>query len=202
MAITMHEDNLINGDRNTQESEEKKGTIRQSIETILYFIVLLTIVLLAERFVMQPVEVDGNSMETTLSNKNHLLLEKLTYIFSEPERFDIVVFQPFEDVEDLYYIKRIIGLPGETIRIEDNIIYINGEPLIENYGNENVINDPGAASEEIVIGEDEYFVMGDNRNHSKDSRDETVGLVSKKSIIGRAWCRVWPLKDVGMIRHQ
>lgn len=198
----MHEDNLISDDRNIQEIEDKKSPIRQTIETVLYFVVLLTVVLLVERFVMQPVEVDGSSMEATLSNENHLLLEKLTYIFSEPKRYDIVVFQPFEDIDDLYYIKRIIGLPGETIRIADNMIYINGEPLAENYGNENLINDPGIARDEIVIGEDEYFVMGDNRNHSKDSRDGSVGLVSKKSIIGRAWCRVWPLRDIGMIRHQ
>lgn len=198
----MHEDNLMNNESNLEEKETEKSSIRQVLETVLYFVVVLTVVLLVERFVMQPVEVDGSSMETTLSNKNHLLLEKLTYIFSEPERFDIIVFQPFEDIDDLYYIKRIIGLPGETVYINNNIIYINGEPLMENYGNKNVINDPGIASEEIVLGDDEYFVMGDNRNHSKDSRDETVGLVTKKSIVGRAWCRVWPLKEIGVIRHQ
>ncbi|WP_066715417.1 signal peptidase I [Clostridium sp. Marseille-P299] len=192
----------MNNESNLEEKETEKSSIRQVLETVLYFVVVLTVVLLVERFVMQPVEVDGSSMETTLSNKNHLLLEKLTYIFSEPERFDIIVFQPFEDIDDLYYIKRIIGLPGETVYINNNIIYINGEPLMENYGNENVINDPGIASEEIVLGDDEYFVMGDNRNHSKDSRDETVGLVTKKSIVGRAWCRVWPLKEIGVIRHQ
>lgn len=198
----MQDENLMNNESNLEEIEAKKSPIRQVLETVLYFAVVLTVVLLVERFVMQPVEVDGSSMETTLSNKNHLLLEKLTYIFSEPERFDIVVFQPYEDIDDLYYIKRIIGLPGETVNIDNNIIYINGEPLIENYGNENVINDPGIASEAVVLGKDEYFVMGDNRNHSKDSRDSSVGLVRKKSITGRAWCRVWPLREIGTIRHQ
>jgi len=151
---------------------------------------------------MQPVEVEGSSMEPTLSNKNHLLLEKVTYLFSDPERFDVVVFSPFEDEEELFYIKRIIGLPGEHILIDNNIIYINGEPLLENYGKENVINSPGIAENEIILGEGEYFVLGDNRNHSRDSRDSEVGVVKRDSIVGRAWCRVWPLNKISTIKHQ
>lgn len=195
----VHEENNSNIEKN---EDVKKGPVRQVIETILYFIVVLAVVLIVERFVMQPVQVEGSSMEPTLANQNHLLLEKLTYLVADPERFDVVVFQPYEEEEELFYIKRIIGLPGERVLIHNNIIYINGEPLIENYGKENVINNPGIASNEIVLGDDEYFVMGDNRNHSRDSRDASVGIVKRDSMIGRAWCRVWPLNKIGIIEHQ
>lgn len=199
----IHEDNVTSDSmREAFDTEKKKGLVRQVIETVLYFAVVLSIVLIVERFIMQPVEVDGSSMEPTLSDKNHLLLEKVTYLFSNPERFDVIVFQPFEEEEDLFYIKRIIGLPGEHVCINNNIIYINGEPLLENYGKENVIIDPGIAKDEIILGEDEYFVMGDNRNHSRDSRDSKVGVIKEKSILGRAWCRVWPLNELGIIKHQ
>ena len=103
--------------------------------------------------------------------------------------------------ENTYYIKRIIGLPGETVQIVDGVIYIDGEPLEENYGYE-PIEDAKRASEPILLGEDEYFVMGDNRNDSSDSRDPAVANVSRSQIIGRAFVRIWPLDRIGLIRHQ
>lgn len=187
-------------DKNT--STKNKSWFRQLIETILYFAVILTVVLLVQRFIVQPVEVNGSSMEVTLSDGDHLLLEKVTYAFSEPKRFDVIVFQPYDYDSELYYIKRIIGLPGETVKIEDNCIYIDGVLLDETYGKENVIRDPGIASEGITLGADEYFVLGDNRNNSKDSRDSGVGNVTRDSILGRAWCRIWPLHDFGVIKHE
>ena len=191
---------------NVQDTDQvvkpKKSFFKQVVETITYFAMILVAVLFVQRFIVQPVEVNGSSMETTLSDKNHLLLEKVTYLFSKPERFDVVVFHPFEYDNEICYIKRIIGLPGETVQIIDNIIYINGEPLIENYGRENVIVDAGIASEPITLANDEYFVLGDNRNNSKDSRNETVGVVTRDSILGRAWCRIWPLTDFEFIPHE
>ena len=101
-----------------------------------------------------------------------------------------------------YYIKRIIGLPGETVQIDENgNIYINGELLEENYGAETIQN-PGRAAKPITLGDDEYFVMGDNRNNSKDSRSEEVGNVKRSQIIGRAWLRIWPLNKFGLLKHQ
>ena len=100
-----------------------------------------------------------------------------------------------------YYIKRIIGLPGETVQIADGTIYINGEVLEESYGRE-VMQDPGIAAEPITLGEDEYFVLGDNRNQSSDSRDPSVGLIHRDEIIGRAWLRIWPLNSFGILKHQ
>ena len=186
----------------TVHLERKKSFWRQAVDTVIYFGIILVVVLLVQRFIIQPVEVNGSSMETTLSDTDHLLLEKVSYTFSNPKRFDVIVFQPYQEEEDLYYIKRIIGLPGETVQIIDNIIYINGNPLFENYGKENIIRDPGLAREPMVLGDDEYFVLGDNRNNSKDSRDGSVGSIKSSSILGRAWCRIWPLNKLTFIKHK
>ncbi len=180
----------------------KKSFFRQIVETVLYFIIILVTVLFVQKFIIQPVEVNGSSMETTLSNQDHLLLEKVSYLFSKPKRYDVIVFHPYDYDKETCYIKRIIGLPGETVQIIDSMIYIDGEPLSENYGKENVIVDAGMANDPIKLSEDEYFVLGDNRNNSKDSRNESVGLVTKDSILGRAWCRIWPLTDFEFIRHE
>ncbi len=143
----------------------------------------------------------GGSMETTLSENDNLIVDKLTYRFNEPKRFDIVVF-PYRYEKDTYYIKRIIGLPGETVFIdEEGNIFIDEELLQEDYGKETIL-DAGRAYEPITLGEDEYFVMGDNRNNSQDSRDPAVGNISGEDIIGRAWVRIWPLNKFGILKHQ
>jgi signal peptidase I len=167
---------------------------------ILYVIVLVAITLFIVTFVGQRTEVSGVSMEFTLSDRDNLIVDKLTYRFSDPKRFDIIVF-PFRYAKNTYYIKRIIGMPGETVQIVDGAIYIDGEILTESYGKE-VIEDPGLASEPIILGEDEYFVMGDNRNNSADSRMSEVGNIKRDEIIGKAWIRIWPLSRIGILKHQ
>lgn len=140
-------------------------------------------------------------MEPMLSDGDNLIVDKLSYRFNEPQRFDIIVF-PFRYAEKTYYIKRIIGLPGETVFIDENgTIFINGEELQESYGKE-IIKDPGRAYEPITLGEDEYFVLGDNRNNSSDSRDPVVGNIHRDEFIGKAWMRIWPFSKMGMIKHQ
>ena len=139
-------------------------------------------------------------METTLSDGDNLIVDKISYRFRDPERFEIIVF-PFQYEEHTYYIKRIIGLPGETVQVIDGYVYINGEVLDENYGLE-VMDDPGIAAEPITLGEDEYFVLGDNRNHSSDSRDPSVGVLHRNDIMGRAWIRIWPFDKFGVIKHE
>ena len=108
------------------------------------------------------------------------------------------------EVDNTYYIKRIIGLPGETVQImDDGSIYINGEKLEENYGMEVIKPETiGRAAEPIELGDDEYFVMGDNRNNSSDSRTDMVGNIKRENIIGKAWLRIWPVSDFGILQHQ
>ena len=187
----------------------KKGTVidvmkkvlREILSTSLYLLVVLCLVYLVIHFVGQRTQVSGSSMEPQLRHEDNLIVDKITYRFREPERFDIIVF-PFEYEDNTFYIKRIIGLPGETVQIDrDGNIFINGEILEEGYGKE-VIQEPGRAYEPITLGEDEYFVLGDNRNNSSDSRDMSVGNVRRDKIIGRAWLRIWPFDRIGFIRHR
>ncbi|MBR1471434.1 MAG: signal peptidase I [Lachnospiraceae bacterium] len=165
---------------------------REILSNSLFLLVVLVITLLLVKYVGQRTVVVGESMEHTLQNGDNLIVDKISYRFRDPQRFDIIVF-PFEYKDETYYIKRIIGLPGETVRIDAaGTIYINDEVLTENYGAE-VMSDPGMAAGGITLGEDQYFVLGDNRNHSSDSRTPAVGLIQKDHIIGRAWIRIYPL---------
>lgn len=177
--------------------------LKEVINTIIYLLVVCVLTFLVITFVGQRTVVEGESMLPTLNDNDNLIVDKLTYRFSDPERYDIIVF-PFRYGENVNYIKRIIGLPGETVQIDlEGNIYINGELLEENYGREIISPDHvGIAIEPIVLGEDEYFVLGDNRNNSSDSRIPEVGNIKRDQIIGRAWVRIWPLSEFGMITHQ
>lgn len=178
-----------------------KKVLKEILSTSMYLLVVLCLTYVVIHFVGQRTQVDGSSMEPTLSHNDNLIVDKLTYRFNEPKRFDIIVF-PFQYSEDTFYIKRIIGLPGETIYIDDEgNIYINDELLEEDYGKETILS-AGRAYEPIILAEDEYFVMGDNRNNSSDSRDPSVGNIHRDKIIGRAWVRIWPFHKFGILKHQ
>ena len=175
--------------------------LKEFLNTAIYLLCVLGAVWIVITFVGQRTEVEGASMENTLHNGDNLIVDKLSYRFRDPERFDIIVF-PYQYEENTYYIKRIIGLPGETVQVVDGYVYINGSRLESDiYGNE-LMDDPMAASQPITLGEDEYFVLGDNRNHSQDSRDPSVGEVKKDTIMGKAWVRIYPFDKMGVIRHE
>ena len=182
------------------EKEKSRGIVREILSFLLYVAVVVGVTFLIIHFVGQRTYVSGSSMENTLSDGDNLIVDKITYRFSDPKRYDIIVF-PYQYEENTYFIKRIIGLPGETVQIVDGTIYINGEVLQESYGRE-VMKNSGMAADPITLGEDEYFVLGDNRNDSTDSRDPSVGKISRDRIIGRAWVRIWPLSKIGVLRHQ
>ena len=151
-----------------------KRVLKEILSTSLYILFVLCAVYLVIHFVGQRTQVLGSSMEPKLSNEDNLIVDKISYRFHEPERYDIIVF-PFRYEDNTFYIKRIIGLPGETVQIdEEGNILIDGEVLPEGYGKE-VIQSQGRAYEPITLENDEYFVMGDNRNNSTDSRDYPRG---------------------------
>ncbi len=185
-------------------TEKQAGNKRKPfsilMDVIIYSFVIYACIYLIPTYVIQRTIVDGPSMENTLHNGEQLLVEKLSYRFEKLNRFDIIVFYPYGRDAGEYYVKRIIGLPGETIQIIGSDIYINGEVLEEDYGRE-PITKAGMAADPITLGEDEYFVMGDNREVSLDSRYEEVGLVSKENIGGRAVLRIWPFNKFGLINH-
>lgn len=177
-----------------------KEIIKELSGWLLYIVLIIAFTWIVVTFVGQRTEVSGSSMETTLSDKDQLIVDKMTYRFRDPKRYDIVVF-PYQYQDNTYYIKRIIGLPGETVQILSGMVYIDGMRLDEHYGNE-IMENPGIAEEPLILGEDEYFVLGDNRNNSSDSRASDVGLIHRKDLIGRAWIRVWPLSQIGVIHHE
>ncbi|HAK18578.1 MAG TPA: signal peptidase I [Lachnospiraceae bacterium] len=175
--------------------------VRAAFQYILWFGAVLLLSFLLIHFVAQRTDVNGTSMVPTLEDGDQLIADKVTYRFRDPERFDIIIF-PYQYAEKTYFIKRIIGLPGERVRIdEQGKIYINGKVLEEHYGLEQMVN-PGLAAEEITLGDDEYFVLGDNRNVSEDSRYPDVGNIKRKDIIGRAWLRIYPFSRFGILKHQ
>ena len=180
-----------------------KEALKEILKTALYLLSVVCIVYFLITYVGQRTIVDGESMIPTLHHQDNLIVDKLSYRFNDPERYDIIVF-PYEYAENVYYIKRIIGLPGERVRIdEEGYIYINDEVLMESYGREVIRKEfIGLAASEIILGDNEYFVLGDNRNNSRDSRWPDVGNIHREDIIGRAWIRIWPLDDFGKITHQ
>jgi signal peptidase I len=183
-----------------QPEEKKKSILREIAGTVVYFAAIFLAVFLVVHYVGQRTEVNGDSMLNTLESGDNLIIDKISYRFSDPERFDIVVFPC---VNDNYtdYIKRIIGLPGETIWIDEGgQIYIDGEVIEDPYGREVIWTaNRGRASSPITLGENEYFVMGDNRNLSQDSRSEIVGNVDGDLFIGKVWIRIWPFDKFGSV---
>ena len=150
-------------------------------------------------FLFQPHQVKGSSMYPNFYDSEYLLTDKISYRFNQPKRGEVIVFKAPKN-EDYDYIKRIIGLPGETIMISNGKTYVNGKLLKEIYLPPSMGTTGGDLWQEgksIIVPADNYFVMGDNRNHSSDSRD--WGPVPKENIIGKAWFRYWPPKQMGLI---
>lgn len=188
----------MSGSKNNKSKD--KSVAREILGWILYLAGVMVFTYLLITFVGQRTTVSGDSMYPTLHDGDNLIIDKISYEFVDPERYDIIVF-PYQYETGKYYIKRIIGLPGETVLIQDGEVYIDGELLGEIYGYE-IMNSSGIAAEEIVLGEDEYFVLGDNRNNSSDSRDPSVGVICGEDIVGKAFVRIWPLDSIGVISHE
>ncbi|MDF2610596.1 MAG: signal peptidase [Lachnospiraceae bacterium] len=174
--------------------EESKRLNHKKIwkEAIIWMIEIALVIVIAYVTVNYTVErttMIGESMNPTLQEGDKILISKLSYRFMEPKRYDVVVFKQSGSEHSYYNIKRVIGLPGETVQIANGNIYINGEQLTEPIAVE-AVNIYGLAAEEIQLDENEYFVLGDNRNNSEDSRFANVGNVLSDDIIGKAWIRM------------
>ena len=135
-------------------------------------------------------------MYPTLQEGDSLILDRISYRIVRPERGDIIVF-PSRYQEGVRYIKRVIALPGETVQIINGKIYVNGQ--VQEEPDQELIDQPGLAARQIQLAEDEYFVLGDNRSDSSDSREPGVGNVKRSEIEGKVWLRIWPLKRIGIL---
>ncbi len=182
---------------------EDVNIVRDLLNIIIYIGIVIIFCFLILTYVGQRTSVHGSSMNPTLEDGDNLWIDKISYRFKNPQRFDVIVF-PYkgDSTGETYYIKRIIGLPGETIQIDVNgNIYIDGKYLDEASSGYNFdqisYNLIGVAANPITLGPDEYFVMGDNRNGSRDSRWADVGNIKKSDIIGRAAFRITPFKKFG-----
>lgn len=175
-------------ERKKRKQEKEVNIIKDLISLCFYLLCVIALCWGILTYVGQRTEVSGESMNDTLNSGDSLWIDKWTYHFHDPERYDIVVF-PYGDDGETYYIKRIIGLPGETVYIdEDGVIYIDDEPLTTDVYGKDVIDATkrGIAAEPVLLGEDEYFVLGDNRNNSRDSRVSDVGKIHRDEFIGKA----------------
>ena len=168
--------------------------MKKFLKELYPYVVIVVVVVLFRTFIATPVRVDGTSMDTTLKNGEILILNKLDKNY---ERFDVVVVNVEVDGKESKLVKRIIGLPGESIEYKDNELYINNE-VIEDVASArtNDFSLKGIYNIE-KLPEDSYFVMGDNRKYSRDSRDYTVGIIKKEDIVGTTTLRIFPLNKIG-----
>lgn len=175
-----------------------KAIFKEIASLCIYLAIILVCTYVVVNYAAQRTQIEGNSMSLTLQDGDQVIVDKLTYRFREPERYDIIAF-PYRYEQETYFVKRIIGLPGEKVRIDANgTIFINEEALDEHYGAE-TIRQPGDASVPRILEEDEYFVLGDNRNDSMDSRFASVGLVRRPEIIGKVFFRFYPFSSIGWV---
>ena len=178
------------------EKQSKKNNIEREVtEWVFSIVIAVALALLIHNFVFQIVRVDGPSMEPTLYTDERMAVTKFSYYFASPKRGDIVVTKFPEDKSN--YVKRVIGMPGETLEIKDGKVYINGDVLDEPYIKEVILSDYGA----IEIPEGKYMVLGDNRNNSRDSRYVSIGPLEEKLIVGKSQYVVWPFDELRRLNH-
>ena len=188
-----------NKERLTENKKDHNSVKKEIISYIKMIIAVVAIVIILENFIIINAKIPSESMENTVMAGDRIFGSRLSYLFSDPERYDIVIFR-YPDNESQLFIKRIIGLPGETVTIRDGKVYINdpectGEPLTDSFCPEV----PADFDGEYVVPEDSYFMLGDNRNHSKDSRYWVNTFVNRKKILGKAVFRYWPLTTISII---
>ncbi len=175
---------------------EQHPVLKFVLSILVCLFTALLLALLITTYVAHHTSVEGSSMEPTIEDGSQLVVEQISYYLHEPERFDVIVFPNNQGAN---YIKRIIGLPEETIQIKDGYVYINDKQLEEDYGKE-IIEDSGLAVDKITLKKDEYFVLGDNRNGSIDSRRTDIGAVKREQIKGKAWLCFYPFTKFGTIK--
>lgn len=187
-------------DFDLEDKREKHKRIFRSI--VIWIIELAAVIGLAYGIVhygLEQVNIAGDSMNDTLKEGDNIIINKLSYRFTTPKRFDIIVYKQSGKEHSYYSVKRVIGLPGETVQIKDGCVYINDKKIKEKVDVDEMVNG-GLALEKIKLDEDEFFVLGDNRNDSEDSRFASIGNILRDEIIGKAWIRTNSFTFVNGIR--
>lgn len=175
---------------------------RELLGVIMFISIVASVVIIFINFFYSPIIVVGNSMYPALNADDVILVDIIGDDYDEIERFDIIVF-PYKYNIKNNVIKRVIGLPGDTVEIKDDVIYINGKKLSEYYGYYDAsVESEYSDMEPVQLSFDEYFVMGDNRNVSDDSRSPDIGVIKQDTIIGKAAFRLWPFNSIGSLEYQ
>lgn len=180
-----------------KKEKPKKSLKREIFEWVMVFVVAAALAFVVRTFIFEPVRVDGSSMLNTLEDSEFMIATKFDYLMGDPERFDIVICDYPNTDDGMYRVKRVIGLPGETIELTaDGDLYVNGEYVEQNF---DMKSKPYQAYGPITVPEGKYVVMGDNRGNSKDSRDRFVGPLERKMIKGHVRCVVFPLNKARIL---
>ena len=179
----------------------KKFDIEKFKEALTWTIQIVAVIFIAYvcvSFFGIRSNVVGQAMAKTLNSGDQVLINKFIYIISSPKAGDIVVFLPNGNEKSHYYVRRVIGVPGDTVQIKNGAVYIN-DTLFNEIVDVSAMEDAGIASEEIKLGKNEYFVLGDNRNNSEDSRYANIGNIKEEYIVGQAWFRLESEDGMGFI---
>ena len=179
-------------------SKKYKHLLIQIVITLIEIAIVVFAAYAITHYGLEKMSVSGDYMNPTLKDGDEVLVNKMSYIISSIKRNDVVVIKQEGSGHSYYSVARVMGLPGETVKIEDGYLYINGKQLEEKY-NFPVMENGGLALEDIILDEDEYFVLCDNRNESEDSRNANTGNILKKNIAGKAWLRTDPLAIISSI---
>lgn len=184
--------------KNKKKKEKPKKSLKREIfEWVMVFVVAAALAFVVRTFIFEPVRVDGSSMLNTLEDSEFMIATKFDYLMGDPERFDIVICDYPNTDDGMYRVKRVIGLPGETIELTaDGDLYVNGEYVEQNF---DMKSKPYQAYGPITVQEGKYVVMGDNRGNSKDSRDRFVGPLERRMIKGHVRCVVFPLNKARIL---
>ena len=182
-------DKRVSGKKVRDKKEKPKKSMKQEIfEWVMVFVVAAALAFVVRTFIFEPVRVDGSSMLNTLTDSDFMIATKFDYLFSDPERFDIVICDYPNTDDGMYRVKRVIGLPGETIELRAGELYVDGEHVAQDFD----MTENETYFGPLTVPEGCYFVMGDNRNNSKDSRSPMVGPLKRSQIKGHVRCVVFP----------
>ena len=173
--------------------------VREVLSWIVELVVVIGLAYVLVSFFGIRTNVVGQAMEQTLENDDDIVVNKFAYIISKPKQGDVIVFLPNGNKKSHYYVRRVVAVPGDTVQIKDGALYVNDE-LYKESTDVASMEDAGIASDAVKLEKDEYFVLGDNRNNSEDSRYANIGNVKRDYIIGKAWFRFSGLGSFGTIK--